>query len=110
MEIDKLAIKENNMDRGRNMEMHHVAGKNRGSIILYALSTCIWCRKTKQLLDQLGVEYHYIYVDLLEGVEKAKATEDVRTLNPRCSFPTLAIDGQCIVGFDEEKIRGAIKW
>jgi glutaredoxin len=95
--------------RRRDMEMNHVAGKNRGSIILYALSTCLWCRKTKQLLDQLGVAYSYVDVDLLEGEEKAKATEDVKNLNPRCSFPTLAVDGQCIVGFDEQKIKEAIR-
>ena len=91
------------------MKMNHVAGKNIGHIVLYTLSTCIWCRKTKQLLDQLGVGYSYIDVDLLEGEEKAKATEDVKNLNPRCSFPTLAIDDQCIVGFDEQKIKEAIK-
>ena len=56
--------------------MNHVSGVSRGSIILYALSTCVWCRKTKQLLDQLGVEYNCVEVDLLEGEEKAKATEE----------------------------------
>ena len=90
------------------MKMNHVAGKKRGHIILYALSTCVWCRKTKELLDQLGVEYNYIHVDLLEGEERTKATEDVKKLNPRCSFPTLAIDDQCIVGFDEQKIMEAV--
>jgi glutaredoxin len=90
------------------MKMNHVAGKKRGHIILYTLSTCVWCRKTKGLLDQLGVEYNYIDVDLLEGEEKTKATEDVKKLNPRCSFPTLAIDDQCIVGFDEQKIMEAV--
>jgi glutaredoxin len=91
-----------------DMKMNHVAGKKRGHILLYALSTCVWCRKTKGLLDQLGVEYNYIDVDLLEGEERTKATEDVKKLNPRCSFPTLAIDDQCIVGFDEQKIMEAV--
>ena len=91
------------------MKMNHVEGKNMGRIILYALSTCLWCRKTKQLLDQMGVDYHYVDVDLLEGEDKTKATEEVRNLNPRCSFPTLAINDQCIVGFDQEKIEGALK-
>jgi glutaredoxin len=54
------------------------------------------------------VEYNYIDVDLLEGEEKSKATEDVKKMNPRCSFPTLAIDDQCIVGFDELKIMEAL--
>jgi len=91
------------------MKMNHVSGKDKGKIILYALSTCVWCRRTKQLLDQLGVEYNYVDVDLLGGEEKTTATEEVRNLNPRCSFPTLAIDGKCIVGFDEQKIRESVK-
>jgi glutaredoxin len=91
------------------MKMNHVAGNSKGRIILYALSTCVWCRKTKQLLDQLGVEYHYVDVDLLEGEEKTKATEEVKNLNPRCSFPTLAINEDCIVGFDEQKIRELVR-
>lgn len=91
------------------MKMNHVSGNSKGRIILYALSTCVWCRKTKQLLDQLGVEYHYVDVDLLDGEEKTKATEEVKNLNPRCSFPTLAINEDCIVGFDEQKIRELVR-
>ncbi len=90
------------------MKMNHVTGKNKGQIVLYALSTCVWCRKTKQLLDQMGVEYKFIDVDLLQGEEKSKVTEEVKTLNPRCSFPTLAINDQCIVGYNEQKIKEAL--
>lgn len=88
--------------------MNHVAGENKGKIVLYALSTCVWCRKTKQLLEEMGVEYNYVDVDLLEGEEKSRTTEEVKTLNPRCSFPTLAIGGQCVVGYDEQKIKEAL--
>ncbi len=91
------------------MKMNYVSGESKGHIILYALSTCVWCRKTKQLLDQLGVEYDHVDVDLLEGEEKTKATEEVKNLNPRCSFPTLAVGGKCIVGFDEQKIRESVR-
>ena len=91
------------------MEMRHVSGQNKGPIILYALSTCIWCRKTKQFLDRLGLEYDYIEVDLLQGDDRTKATDEVKKMNPRCSFPTLSINDQCIVGFDEQKIMEALK-
>ena len=46
------------------VKKEHVEGENKGKILLYALSTCGWCRKTRQLLDDLGVAYDYIYVDL----------------------------------------------
>ncbi len=90
------------------MKSNHVNGKNKGIITLYALSTCVWCRKTKSLLDELGVAYDFIDVDLLEGKEKSLATAAVKRLNPRCSFPTLSINDKCIVGYDEEKIKEAV--
>jgi glutaredoxin-like protein NrdH len=90
------------------MKMTRVDGIDKGPILLYTLSTCVWCAKTKKLLEQMGVMYHFIDVDLLPGEEKTAATEEMKTLNPRCSFPTLAINGQCIVGYDEQKIREAV--
>jgi glutaredoxin len=87
----------------------HVPGKNVGHIVLYALSTCIWCQKTKFLLKSLGVEHSYVDVDLLEGAERAEAMEAVRRCNPLSSFPTLVInEGRCITGFKEAEIRMAL--
>ena len=91
-------------------KIEHVNGENKGKIILYALSTCGWCRKTKELLSNLGVEYSYVYVDLLEDDDQSSAMDEVKHWNPRCSFPTLVInDETCIVGFKEEKIKKALK-
>ena len=33
--------------------------------MLYALSTCQWCHKTKVLLEELGVAFDYDYIDFL---------------------------------------------
>jgi glutaredoxin len=77
---------------------------------LYALSTCPWCKKTKKLLDDLGVEYEYADVDLLAGDEKNEVINVVKKWNPRSSFPTLVVnDSLCVVGFEEDKIREALK-
>jgi glutaredoxin-like protein NrdH len=87
----------------------HIKGKEKGKVVLYALSTCVWCKKTRQLLDDLGIDYSYVYVDLLEEPESAIATEDIKKWNPQCSFPTLVINNEkCIVGFKEDEIKGAI--
>jgi glutaredoxin-like protein NrdH len=58
--------------------MKDVSGKNKGKIVLYALSTCGWCQKTQNFLDKLGVEYSYVYVDLLDGEERESVTFDVK--------------------------------
>lgn len=92
------------------MDLKHVPGKNLGHIILYALSTCPWCKKTKQLLSDMGVEYDYADVDLMTADEKDKTMRIVEKWNPRCSFPTLVInDNKCIIGFQEDEIRKALK-
>jgi len=92
------------------MKTEHVAGRNAGKLMLYALSTCIWCRKTKQLLADMGVEYDYVFVDLLTGNEKDEAVQTVTKWNPDCSFPTLVVnDSKCIVGFKESEIKEALK-
>lgn len=81
-------------------------GKAEKKIVLYALSTCIWCRKTRELLDKLGLAYRFFYVDLLEGEERRKAVAEMEGYNPRVSFPTIVVDGrEIIVGFDETRIR-----
>jgi glutaredoxin len=91
------------------MVVEHVNGKNRGRVMLYALSTCQWCNKTKELLKDLGVEFDYEYVDLLDEKEQDKAMNALEKWNPRGSFPTLVIDDRrCIVGFREQEIREAL--
>ncbi|MCX8126393.1 MAG: glutaredoxin family protein [Dehalococcoidia bacterium] len=91
------------------MKIEHIPGKKGPSLMLYALSTCIWCRKTRQLLEDIGVEYDYLYVDQLQGNERQQAIDAVKKWNPACTFPTLVIDNKyCITGFKEEEIRKAL--
>jgi len=91
------------------MAVEHVDGKNKGEVMLYALSTCGWCAKTKDLLRELGTEFDYTFVDLLDGKEQNDAMDQVEKFNPSGSFPTLVIDNRkSIVGFKEQEIREAL--
>ena len=77
---------------------------------MFALSTCGWCKKTKKLLNELGVAYHYVDVDQAEEDDKEEVVEQLKKWNPRSSFPTLVIDDErCIVGFKEDEIKEAVK-
>jgi len=91
------------------MDVNHVQGKNVGHIMLYALSTCPWCRKTKQLLSDLGVDYYYVDVDLLNDSDKRQVLETIKKWNAAASYPTMVLeDKKCIVGFREDEIRKAL--
>jgi hypothetical protein len=49
-------------------------------------------------------------VDLLSGAERERVMDEVRKLNPDCSFPTICIDEhQVLIGFNEEKLKKALK-
>jgi glutaredoxin len=91
------------------LNFNHRDGEKPVHIALYTLSTCGWCKKTKALLEELGIGYDYIDVDLLSGDEKQQAKEEILKWNEHCSFPTVVIDNtECIVGFKEDKLREAV--
>jgi glutaredoxin len=92
------------------VNVEHVDGEDKGKIMLYGLSTCGWCRKTKELLEDLGVGFDFVYVDLLEGSDRDDTMAEVRKWNPRCSFPTLVVnDEKVVAGFREDEIKEALE-
>ena len=84
----------------------HKEGKDRGKVVLYALSTCLWCGKTKKLLNELNVDYYYADVDLLTGEAHDACRDEVVRWKKQAAYPCLVInDEKCIPFFDEEAIR-----
>lgn len=80
----------------------------KSKITLYTLSTCSHCLRTKRFFKDQGIETDIIDVDLLTGAERERVMNEVRKLNPNCSFPTICIDEDVIVGFNEAKLREAL--
>ncbi|MFO7785051.1 MAG: glutaredoxin family protein [Thermodesulfobacteriota bacterium] len=77
-------------------------------IKMYSLSTCSHCKATKKLLNECEAQYDFTDVDLLEGEERQAVLEEVRKVNPRCSFPTIIIGDVVIVGYKEDEIKEAL--
>jgi len=81
---------------------------DRPKIRFYGLSTCVWCRKTRRLLEDEGVPFDYVYVDLLDDDEREEVMAEIRRWNPSGSFPTLVLKSRCIVGYHPEEIKEAL--
>ena len=79
-------------------------------IVLFALSTCNACKKTKDLLDKLGVNYIGADLDTVDIDSRNNLLEKVRKYNPRETFPTLVVDSgkAVVVGYSEEEIKEAL--
>lgn len=80
----------------------------RKKVKLYAVTTCWHCNSLKKLLEDGNVFFDCVDVDLLEGKERKTMLEEVRTYNKRCSFPTIVIEEQVIVGYREDEIKEAL--
>ncbi len=76
---------------------------------LYALSTCPWCKKVKNFLDDRKIQYDCIDVDLAQGAEQKAALAEVEKLTGRRSFPVTVIGETVIQGFKEDEIKRALQ-
>lgn len=88
------------------VKMEHVEGKKKGDVVLFALSTCVWCKKTRMFLEELQIDFKYIYVDLLTGDEKSEVINEIRKWNSQISFPTVVINNKdVVVGFKKDELK-----
>ncbi len=79
-------------------------------VAFYGLSTCIWCKRTRQFLEDQDVPFDFVYVDLLQGTEREEAVAQVRRWNPAASFPTVVVDEEeCVVGFKPEELKRVLE-
>ena len=83
-------------------------GPSKSKIKLFTLSTCSHCIRTKRFFKDNGIDMEFIDVDLLTSAERESVMNEVRKLNPDCSFPTICIGDTIIVGFNEEKLKKAL--
>ncbi len=92
--------------------LKHYEGEDRGKIMLFTLSTCMWYRKTKELLGDLGVAFDWVDVDLLDPSDRDTITGEIKKWNPANTFPTVVInDEKCIVGYEPDQIQSELhKW
>ncbi len=81
---------------------------NQEDVKIYTLSTCSHCKATKQFLDECKIKYDFTDVDTTHGDERKAILEDIKKINPKCSFPTIIIGDKVIVGFKEDEIKEAL--
>jgi len=88
------------------VEFKHVNGKGGNKVVLYALSTCGWCKKVKNLLNSLGIAYDYIDIDQIDEKTSDELDAIVRKWNPAGTYPTIVVDNKrAIISYEEEKIK-----
>ena len=77
-------------------------------IKIYALSTCIWCKKTLEYFKQKGIPFEHILVDEVDEDESAAVLKELESLNPAGTFPTVCIDDKVIVGYKVDQFESCL--
>ncbi|MEJ5292769.1 MAG: glutaredoxin family protein [Candidatus Methanosuratincola sp.] len=92
------------------MKIVKVSGKDkRHKVFVYALSTCAWCKKTKKFLEDHGIEFEYVDVDLCSKEDIAAIRSELEKRGAPMSFPLIIIDDNIqILGFKEDELKGAL--
>ena len=93
------------------MNISKVAGKNnKHKVFLYALSTCVWCKLTKEYLKENGVEFEFVDVDLADEKDKQKIHDTITKKGGMLSYPTTIVDDNVLItGFRKDKLKEALE-
>ena len=93
------------------MNFSKVPGKNsKHKVLVYALSTCVWCKMTKQYLKENDIDYEYVDVDLCDEKDKEKIREHILSKSGSLNYPTAIVDDSTVItGFRKDKLKEALE-
>lgn len=93
------------------MKIEKVSGaNNKHKVMVYALSTCGWCKKTKKYLQDKGVEFEFVDVDRCSEKDIDVIREELKKRGLGMNFPVIIVDDmKNIVGFREDQLAEALK-
>jgi glutaredoxin 3 len=74
------------------------------AVLVYSTPACPFCKKTKDLLLELGVLFENIDVS-----SNKDAAKDMIAKTGQIGVPVIDIDGRIILGFDRDEIIAALK-
>jgi glutaredoxin len=76
----------------------------------FTLSTCAYCWELKRFFNKNNIEYEFVDVDLLDGLEREEVKKEAQDHCPGCGYPITVIDGIKVVrGFDENALKRALR-
>jgi len=70
-------------------------------VAMFSFTTCPFCRRAKDFLDEKGVRYNTMELDELEGNEGNEIRAMLGRRTKRTSVPCIFIGGQCIGGCND---------
>ena len=88
-----------------------VPGKNnKHRVLMYAISTCGWCKRAKKMLKDMDVEYEYIDINLSNKKDRQKIRQDILGRGGKLVYPTIIIDNKILlVNPSKDKLKEVLE-
>ena len=92
------------------MEKIIVDGTNsKNKVFLYTLSTCGWCKKLRELLNENSVRYEYMELDKSTREDQLEAVEELKARKLPVAFPITVINDETVIqGFKKDDLVEAL--
>lgn len=93
------------------MQTVKVPGKHsKHKVLLYAISTCGWCKRAKAFLNENSVQYEYLDIDTCNSEDQNKSMNDILNRGGRLAYPTIIVDDELLLtGPTPEKLREVLE-
>jgi len=80
--------------------------RNEPKLFLYTLSTCGWCKKTKEFLKDNEMAYEYVDVDKITKDEQKEVVAELKKRDAPLAFPVIIVDDEKVIsGFKKQAIE-----
>lgn len=71
-------------------------------VSMYTLSTCPWCRKTKNFFEGHNIPFDYIDYDLADESTQSRIMDELDAHHAN-GFPYVKIDNQVVMGYNPNR-------
>ncbi len=78
-------------------------------VILYTLSTCPWCRKTKRFFQEKNIPFEFTDYDLADEATQERIGSEMLKYTDHIAFPFVKIDDKVVIGYNPEKFEELLK-
>ena len=69
-------------------------------VTIYALSTCLWCKKTKKYFEENKIPFEAVDYDKQSEAQQEEMRKEMKGAGCSTSFPFVKIGGACTQGYD----------
>ncbi len=78
-------------------------------IVVYALSTCPYCKRAVEFLRKKGADFETIYLDLVDEKEKQEIMKKMARITRVFAVPLIIRGNRHVLGYDEPAIEALLE-